>query len=298
MPAVRLAAALGLAAAFAASATAQPTPLPQKEQAAVDDAVARGVEFLRREQTPSGIWGTGTEVNDGGYLVGYTALAGLALAECGVPPSDPALKRAAVVVRAAAPRIDRTYEVALAILFLDRMADPKDKPVIQNLGTRLVGGQSQTGGWSYKVPIPSPAEATQVLGALRKMAASKPPTTYGLRDRPGSLGLCIKMSDDVRPKTAANAQYDPEKARAEAVAGVPARLRGLPVFQDPDKVTWKDPPDKTQDPVNGTTDNSNTHFAVLGLWAARRHDLPVDRSFTLLARRFRSSQDGSGGGWG
>ncbi|MBX9583202.1 MAG: hypothetical protein K2X87_23090 [Gemmataceae bacterium] len=297
MTAVRVAAALGFAVLATSLAAAQPTPLPPKEQAAVDDAVARAVEFLRREQKPTGIWGTGTQANDGGYLVGYTALAGLALAEAGVPPSDPALRKAALVVRVAAPHIDRTYEVALAILFLDRMAEPKDKPAIQSLATRLIGGQTQSGGWAYKVPVAAPSEANQVLGALRKMAAAKPATTFGFRDRPGSLGLCIKMSDDVRPKPT-TAQFDPEKARAEAVAGLPARFRGLPVFQDPDKLKWEDPPGKNQEPVGGTTDNSNTHFAVLGLWAARRHDVPVDRSFTLLARRFRSSQDGGGGGWG
>lgn len=299
MSAVRLAAAAGFAALLlAAPAAAQ--PLPEKDQAVVDDAVSRGVQFLLREQKPVGSWGTGTDVNDGGYLVGYTALAGLALAECGVPPSDPALKKAAFVVRGGAPRVDRTYEVALAILFLDRMADPKDKPLIQGLASRLIGGQTASGGWAYKVPMPSTQEARDVLGALRKMAAAKPPASaFGLRDRPGSLGLCIKMADDLRPKPAApNAQFDPEKARAEAVAGLPARFRGLPVFQDPDKLSWKDPADKGQEPVGGTTDNSNTHFAVLGLWAARRHDVPVDRSFTLLARRYRSSQDGGEGGWG
>ena len=298
MSAVRAAATLGLALLLTATAAAQPTPLPPKEQAAVDDAVHRGVDYLLKTQTPAGNWGTGTDFNDGGYLVGYTALAGLALAECGVPPSDPALKRAAAIVRAGVPRVDRTYEVALAILFLDRMADPKDKDRIQSLASRLIGGQTASGGWSYKVPTPSAAEAREVLGALRKMSGSKPPTTFGLRDRPGTLALCIKMSDDLRPKPAANAQYDPEKARAEAVAGLPARFRGLPVFQDPDKLKWEDPKDKTQEPVGGTTDNSNTHFAVLGLWAARRHDVPVDRSFTLLARRYRSSQDGGEGGWG
>jgi hypothetical protein len=46
--------------------------------------------------------------------------------------------------------------------------------------------------------------------------------------------------------------------------------------------------------VNGTTDNSNTHFATLALWAARKHDVPTERSFTLLVRRFRTSQGGNG----
>ncbi len=48
-------------------------------------------------------------------------------------------------------------------------------------------------------------------------------------------------------------------------------------------------------------DNSNTQFAIMGLWAARRHGVPMDRTLVLVERRFRSSQnfDGSWGyhGW-
>jgi len=42
-------------------------------------------------------------------------------------------------------------------------------------------------------------------------------------------------------------------------------------------------------------DNSNTQFALLALWAARRYDLPLDPVLRLVARRFRNSQwpDGS-----
>src|SRR5207302_7228042 len=42
-------------------------------------------------------------------------------------------------------------------------------------------------------------------------------------------------------------------------------------------------------------DNSNTQFAALGLWVARRHGIPVERAMLRLAGRFRMSQapDGS-----
>src|SRR5207249_893913 len=41
--------------------------------------------------------------------------------------------------------------------------------------------------------------------------------------------------------------------------------------------------------------NSNTQFAALGLWVARRHGIPVERAMLRLAGRFRLSQapDGS-----
>ena len=44
-------------------------------------------------------------------------------------------------------------------------------------------------------------------------------------------------------------------------------------------------------------DNSNTQFAILGVWAARRHGAPVERSVALIAARFRQSQNGDGS-WG
>jgi len=45
------------------------------------------------------------------------------------------------------------------------------------------------------------------------------------------------------------------------------------------------------------SDNSNTQFAVMALWIARRHDLPLERPLLLAASRFKTSQyrDGS---WG
>ena len=55
-------------------------------------------------------------------------------------------------------------------------------------------------------------------------------------------------------------------------------------------------------PANGgfhaAGDNSNTQFAILGLWVARRHGVPTDPSLARCASvRFRNSQHGDGG-WG
>jgi hypothetical protein len=44
-------------------------------------------------------------------------------------------------------------------------------------------------------------------------------------------------------------------------------------------------------------DNSNTQFAILGVWAARRHGVPVERSLAMIAARFRTSQNRDGS-WG
>jgi F0F1-type ATP synthase membrane subunit c/vacuolar-type H+-ATPase subunit K len=44
-------------------------------------------------------------------------------------------------------------------------------------------------------------------------------------------------------------------------------------------------------------DNSNTQFATLGLWVARRHNLPVKLALDRIAARFRTTQNPDGG-WG
>jgi hypothetical protein len=50
-------------------------------------------------------------------------------------------------------------------------------------------------------------------------------------------------------------------------------------------------------PRAATDDNSNTQFAILGVWAARRHGVPVGRSLALISARFRNSQNPDGS-WG
>jgi hypothetical protein len=44
----------------------------------------------------------------------------------------------------------------------------------------------------------------------------------------------------------------------------------------------------------GGGDNSNTQFAILALWAARKHDVPLDRTLALINKRFRASQNADG----
>src|SRR5262249_43131870 len=52
-----------------------------------------------------------------------------------------------------------------------------------------------------------------------------------------------------------------------------------------------------QGPKGVTDDNSNTQFAMLALWAARRHDTPVAAILALSEQRFRASQMDNGA-WG
>ncbi len=47
----------------------------------------------------------------------------------------------------------------------------------------------------------------------------------------------------------------------------------------------------------GYGDNSNTQFAVLGLWVASRYGVPIDDAMVAVARRFTEGQNNDGG-WG
>ncbi len=238
-----------LGGARPAALRADPPQLEPEVQRRVNIAIDKGVRYLRSTQYPTGTWAD----EKGAHRVGYAALPGLTLLECGVPASDPAVQRAAQFVRYNIDKLDRTYELALAILFLDRLADRKNKTDrlwIEALSLRLIAGQTPTGGWSYRCPV---------LDA----------------DQHRSLMAYLKMKNLTPAKT-------------------PAYWKSLPIFQNPADLVNEDPKDKSQEPQLGTTDNSNTQFAILALWAAGRHDIPVQRSLKLIARRFETSQNQDG----
>ncbi len=74
-----------------------------------------------------------------------------------------------------------------------------------------------------------------------------------------------------------------ELAQAKAVYDrLPDRLKTIPALQPPIR--------DDQMPAMERTDNSNTQFATLGLWAAGRHTVPMERALARLAQRFRVSQ--------
>src|SRR5262245_22408514 len=87
-----LLAASGLCASAHTAVAQQPA-----DKEAIDSAVDQGVRYLKRAQKPTGHWGP---KHDEAWSIGYTALAGLTLAECGVPSTDPGIKQAAAIVRA------------------------------------------------------------------------------------------------------------------------------------------------------------------------------------------------------
>ncbi|MCI0460462.1 MAG: terpene cyclase/mutase family protein [Gemmataceae bacterium] len=210
-------------------------PLTPEQQKRVKEAIDRGVAYLRRTQQANGSFGNGittAAVMHRFWPAGFAALSGLALLECGEPGTDGAVQKAAVFVRQSAPTLNRTYELALALLFLDRLGEPGDRSLIRSLALRLVAGQNALGAWTYTCPILQAAQEKRLLESLRKQAGS--------------------------PK--------------------------LPRFPQPNEKVPRE-----------SVDNSNTQFAILGLWVARKHDLPLDYPLALVERRFRAGQ--RPGGW-
>ncbi|HTU22850.1 MAG TPA: hypothetical protein VMG10_32725 [Gemmataceae bacterium] len=192
--------AVVLSFALAAPVQAQPLPLPAEEQDAINDAILRGVDYLKRTQQPSGTWAK----PGAGHQLGYAVLPALTLLESGVPPSDPIIRQAARYVRARALKIDRTYELSLSILFLDRLGDRKDKKIIQAFALRLIAGQSMTGGWGYKCPnLPGPTQM-DLLVALRHLDPwpnGMPGNAGNPGGMPGLAGGAGKNPGDLDPLT-------------------------------------------------------------------------------------------------
>ncbi|HEY7308359.1 MAG TPA: hypothetical protein VH643_03250 [Gemmataceae bacterium] len=259
--------------ACATPAIADPKPLTKEEQAKVDQAIDKGVAFLKKAQTKDGDFGW-KMYNDGRYLVGQCALPAYALLESGVSADDPVIQKAAEFLRRVTPLTDHTYELPLAILFFDRLGDPKDKKLIQGCALRLIAGQHRTGGWAYRCPILDDKNATDLLSCLEE--------------------LNKRMKGGERTRGQALEEIE-----------VPAALQSLTVFQSPNRLSWRDPEltaDAKVDALNrvsldGWTDNSNTQFALLGLWAARRHDVRVDSTLEISVERFERFHIYPGGFW-
>ena len=264
---------------FIAPARGEPRPLPAAEQTKVDHAIEEGVNFLKTTQQPSGTWAT-----DSNHPVGYAALPALTLLECGVPKSDPVLKRAEKFIRAALIKMDDTYELSLSILFLDKLGNPDDEAMIQGLALRLVAGQSPTGGWGYKCPITSNTETHELFKLLHQLNP-KPEKPAGKDPAPTD-----KSPDDTSKPVA-----KPPAAPAQVV--IPPNLSRLSVVQELSQLHLEDPKDKASEIIFATTDNSDTQFAILALWTAQRHDVPMDRTLRLIANRFQTSQNADGS-WG
>ncbi len=134
------------------------------------------MQFLKKTQSADGSW-PGSVVGAAVPKVGFTALAALTLLECKVPPDDPGIRNAAEFVRDNVDNAsDReTYQLSLAILFLDRLGKPRDDAIIQRTALRVMTGQNLAGGWTYRSgPRLAPPEMKQLFAFLKSRRPSAP----------------------------------------------------------------------------------------------------------------------------
>jgi hypothetical protein len=213
-------------------------------EAEIKEAINRGVGYLKTLQAGDGTWPHAE--------IGATALAGLTLLECGVPPRDASVQQAARAVRRAAVRLTHTYSLSLSIMFLDLLGDAQDVPLIESMAVRLLDGQNGHGGWTYQCPRVERSE-------VRRLTTRR-----------------TDEDDDDPPPVA-----------------IPPRERKLP-----QEIEGQLKRILVAAPRKGTiTDNSNTQFAILGLWVARRHGIPVGKALARVDARFRDGPNRDGG-WG
>jgi hypothetical protein len=173
---------------------------------------------------------------------------------------------------------------ALAGLTLLECHVPSTDPAIQNAASyvRQHGKQRMDAAETYQVALAilflsrlddrSDYQLVRSLG-LRLVASQQPSGGWQYPSNP--------LTDEQEATLLALLQANPTSSVSNASEGETAPRAGA--FQN----------------YNGgfdQTDNSNTQFAVLGLWAARRYDLPLDRVLRLVAKRFQNSQ-GSDGSW-
>jgi hypothetical protein len=298
--------------------------LPAEKQEKVNKAIEDGVAYLRKTQQASGSWMQERQQ----HAVAMAALPGLTLLECGVDSKDPAVQNALAFVRRHAPVEMMTYDISLCILFLDRNGDPRDRRLIQTLGLRLMAGQQTSGGWTYTCrDVFSPQEELVFFDVLKQTRPKDPLELFDRDKNDSRMAFFVNSKERMEgttgrievppsakidggsyvgplfgqfaPQTvgriesntpnAATTPLEQLKTPKTKLDDLPAKLRDIPIL--------KPIPASKELPPGDITDNSNTQFGILGMWAAARHHIPCERTLAMLVKRFRTSQNADGS-WG
>jgi hypothetical protein len=170
-------------------------PPMSKSQRKINKAIQRGVAYLKNRLLDGSQLYSSGDNRGGGANPGAVALAGLTLLECGTSADDPAVQQALKSVRGQARQLTFTYSISLAILFLDRFNNPKerkvdanDRELIKNMALRLIAGQNRNAGWGYYCDVLTSYSEQNLLKQLRE--DNFQPGTFS-----GSGGL-LKDRDD------------------------------------------------------------------------------------------------------
>jgi hypothetical protein len=134
-------AGLVLAAGLATGRAAAQAPGAEAVNAAID----RGMDFLLQSQNRDGSWGVEMHVWKPWHehRDGPTALALLALLECGLRPDHPAARQALAFLLRGDPR--HTYAIGVELMALEALRDPGQLGRIEMLAERLLDLRGRDG---------------------------------------------------------------------------------------------------------------------------------------------------------
>jgi hypothetical protein len=227
----------------------------------LDRAVERGVRALRDMHEKGGGQAIGRAA-DGVNDMGRTALVGLTLLECGATGDDPLVRKIADRVRDQCADNNRVYNLSLAILLFDRLGDDRDVPLIQAMAVRLMEAQFKEGGWTYTTPDPDEKEVQRLKALIQKRAEL----------RTGGDASGRRRNSDEPPPLDPDLADRLKRLGERGLGEHQAKLQNNPLGE-----------------LTGRVDNSNTQFAIMGLWTARHHGIPADGSLRLCEIYFRST---------
>ncbi|MBM4072009.1 MAG: terpene cyclase/mutase family protein [Planctomycetes bacterium] len=192
-----------------------------------------------------------------GQEVGLNALIAWTLLESDVPPTDELLAKLTQAMRDRALQQTHIYTISVLLMFFDRLGDPGDEPIIEYLALQLLRMQTSAGGWTYSGPGLDRKEKQRVLELVAR--------AHEQREK-GEIGPSKLKPSERKPRA-----VSPYMAQAVEEIESQPRLAVLP------------------------GDNSNTQFAMLALWVARRHGVPVEEALVRVVSRFQRSQQANGG---
>ncbi len=153
------------ATVFALALLAPASPAGDRAEEAetkrVRAAVARGVDYLKREQRPDGTWESG--IFSTTHPAGVTSMVVLALLEAGVGTDDRAVAQALKFLEKQRP--DHTYVLSLQTLVLCKTGVKRYAGLIQQNAERLLIGRRRDArkrllGWTYRCRDPQGGNRT------------------------------------------------------------------------------------------------------------------------------------------
>src|SRR5262249_22134970 len=183
------------------------------------------------------------------------------------------------------------------------LGDARSRGMLRSYALQWVAGQAARGGWGYEFANLTSSDQQQLLTFLE---ATRLPTAPAVGKAADPLAPPDKSADDDSPKGAAD---DGVPAKPDSTKPVAAKPKpALPGWQNlsvnvkktPLIYNWYFPKGSLSKSdlmmaMMAAEDNSNTQFALLALWAARRHGIPSERCLAAAGALFAASQaeDGS-----